>query len=71
MQLQQIHPKDGWQEASVVMAIVAKATIIEEVLRQALPPRGRVEFQAVVSLGKNNDVIEQHREPVTNLTHQI
>lgn len=53
------------------MAIVAKATITEEVHRQALPPRGRVEFQAVVSLGKNNDVIEQHKEPVTNLTHQI
>lgn len=53
------------------MATVAKATITEEVLRQVLPPGGRVEFQADPSLGKTNDVITQHKEPLTNLPHQI
>lgn len=53
------------------MATVAKATIAEEVLRQALSPGERVEFQADPSLGKTNDVIEQHKEPLTNMPHQI
>jgi hypothetical protein len=58
LQKQQIHPKAGWQEAIIVMATIAKATIAEDVLRQALPPGGRVGFQADPSLGKTNDVTE-------------
>lgn len=33
LQQQQIHPKTRWQEAVVAMAVVAKASIPEEVLR--------------------------------------
>lgn len=54
-----------------MMATVAKAAIAEEVLRQGLPPGGRVEFQADPSLGKTNDVITQHKEALTDLPHQI
>lgn len=45
-----------------MMATVAKATIT-----QALPPGGRAKFQADLSVGKTNDVIEQHKEPFTYL----
>lgn len=46
-----------------MMAAVAKASITEEVLRQALPPEERAELQADLSLEKTNDAIEQHEEP--------
>lgn len=48
-----------------MMVTVIKATITGEVLRQALPPGGREEFQADLSVGKTNNVIEQHKELFT------
>jgi hypothetical protein len=63
LQQQQIHLKARWQEAIIVIATVAKAIIIGEVLRQVLPPEGKAKFQADLLLEKTNDAIEQHKEP--------